>query len=467
MSSRKNSLFTRSALAVLLLGATLGGAAPAETAITQTGFAPLVAKVKPAVVNIATAELRRESGAEIPPTLPEPFRQFFDQRQRGPQNALGSGFLIDPAGYIVTNNHVITNARKITVTLDDGSVFTAKPVGHDEKTDLALLKIDSDHPLPFVSFGSSAAEQVGDWVIAVGNPFGLGGTVTAGIISAHGRNINEGPYDDFLQIDAPINPGNSGGPLFNQQGQVIGIDSNIYSPNGGSVGIGFAIPSDLASHIITELREHGEVRRGWLGVQMQPVSETLAKAVGLSKPQGVLVDEIQPDSPASRAKMLQGDVILSFDGMAIKTPRDLALAVAKAHEGQTAHLVLWRDGREKTIDVTLTAQKKPQLAKLDAKDGDALGLALAPLTRQSRSELGLKPDARGVLVREVAEDSAAEASGLLPGDIIQRVGDHEVTSPDDATRQIQAAEQAKKTALPLLVSRNGTSYYVALQLIAG
>ena len=249
------------------------------------------------------------------------FRHFFDQQgsqSAGPTHALGSGFIVDPAGYIVTNNHVVDGARKIIVTLDNGQTYPAKVVGRDAKTDLAVLKIDAGKPLPYVAFGNSDKERVGDWVVAVGNPFGLGGTVTAGIVSAHDRNLNNGPYDDYLQIDAPINPGNSGGPLFNQSGQVIGIDTAIYSPSGGSVGIGFAIPSNIAKNVVAQLREHGKVERGWLGVQMQPLTPSLAKAVGRPDAQGVIVDEVQANSPAAAAKLQQGDVITAFNGEAIK-----------------------------------------------------------------------------------------------------------------------------------------------------
>jgi serine protease Do len=440
----------------------------------QAGFSDLVTKVKPAVVNIATSELKRqtaqEEGSDLPrDALPEELRRFFGPpRQSAPEHALGSGFIIDSAGYIVTNNHVIDGANKITVTLDDGSSHPAKVVGRDAKTDLALLKIDADKPLPYVAFGESGKEHVGDWVIAVGNPFGLGGTVTAGIVSAHGRNINAGPYDDFLQIDAPINPGNSGGPLFNQSGQVIGIDTAIYSPTGGSVGIGFAIPSDLASQVVAQLREHGKIERGWLGVQMQPMTPALAKAVGLSKDNGVLVNEVQPDSPASRAKLAQGDVILTFNNKPIKEPRDLAMAVASAHSGDSAKVTYWRDGHEQTAQVKIAAQAKEQAeARQDDGEGGPLGLALMPLSNDARAQLGLDQSTKGVVVAQVTEGSPAEESGIQAGDIIMRIGDTAISTPKQAATKIHEAEQAKKEAVPLLVTRNGTTYYIALQLAQG
>ncbi|HXR95393.1 MAG TPA: trypsin-like peptidase domain-containing protein, partial [Rhizomicrobium sp.] len=313
------------ATAIAVSGSSLAAPNPPPLALNspanvapQTGFAPLVAKVKPAVVQIATTsrpEMNQDDQGsqmqeqQIPQDLPGPFgdmlRRYFHQHGGNggagmEQHALGSGFIIDPAGYIVTNNHVVDGAHEVSVTLTDGNKYKAHVVGRDTKTDLALLKIDAGHALPYVAFGNSDNEHEGDWVIAVGNPYGLGGTVTAGIVSAHGRNINEGPYDDFLQIDAPINPGNSGGPLFNETGQVVGIDTAIYSPSGGSVGIGFAIPSNVAKDIVAQLREHGKVSRGWLGVQMQPLTPTLAKAVGLPNDKGVVVDSVVDGSPASR-----------------------------------------------------------------------------------------------------------------------------------------------------------------------
>src|SRR6204780_118392 len=336
--------------------------------VNQAGFADLAAKVGPAVVNIATTEGGNEMAQQggpgfqgqqggpgfqgqmpFPPDSPmgQMFRHFFDGQGGGmrgdgqggggmrARQALGSGFIIDPAGYIVPNNHVVDHAHDVKVTMTDGHSYPAKVIGRDEKTDLALLKIEANHPLPYVAFGDSQKERVGDWVVAVGNPFGLGGTVTAGIVSAHDRDLNNGPYDNYLQIDAPINPGNSGGPLFNQSGQVIGIDTAIYSPSGGSVGIGFAIPSNLATKVVAQLRDHGKVERGWLGVAMQPMTPALASAVGHPGAEGVLVDKVMEDSPAQKAQLKQGDVITAFNGEAIKGPRDLAVDVANVASGTT------------------------------------------------------------------------------------------------------------------------------------
>jgi serine protease Do len=338
----------------------------------QMSFAPLVSKVKPAVVQItslAGGRIRRQEIPDIEGPFGDMLRRYFEQQRRATphERGLGSGFLVDPAGYIVTNNHVIDGAGEVSVTLSDGSEHRARIIGRDDKTDIALVKIDAGRELPYVAFGNSDEAREGDWVLAVGNPFGLGGTVTAGIISAHGRNINAGPYDDFLQIDAPINPGNSGGPLFNQTGQVVGIDTAIYSPSGGSVGIGFAIPANVAKSIVAQLRKNGSVTRGWLGVSMQSMTPALATAVGLSEAKGVLVAEVTPNSPAATAGLRQGDVITAFNGRAIQNGRDLAVAVAETLPGERAALSIWRDGKRDSLSVvvgtqplTRVAMKKPE-----------------------------------------------------------------------------------------------------------
>jgi serine protease Do len=392
------------------------------------------------------------------------FNQGQNQMQRSPAHALGSGFIIDPAGYIVTNNHVVEHAHQIKVTMGDGQSYPAKVSGHDDKTDLALLKIDAGKSVPYIAFGDSDKERVGDWVVAVGNPFGLGGTVTAGIVSAHDRDLNNGPYDDYLQIDAPINPGNSGGPLFNQSGQVIGIDTAIYSPNGGSVGIGFAIPSNLATKVVAQLREHGKVERGWLGIAMQPLTPALAAAVGHPGAEGVLVNRVMDDSPAQKAQLKQGDVITAFNGEAIKGPRDLAVDVANAASGSPAKLTIWRDGHENTVDVAIATQPNQTEVAQDQSSGGPVGMAFAPLTQDAQNQLGLNSSVQGVVVAQVTPGSRAEASGVQQGDVIVRVGSDPVTSPAEAVAKIHAAQHDKKDAIPLLVMRDGTTYYLALQL---
>jgi serine protease Do len=318
--------------------------------------------------------------------------------------------------------------------------------------------------MPYIAFGDSDKERVGDWVVAVGNPFGLGGTVTAGIVSAHDRDLNNGPYDDYLQIDAPINPGNSGGPLFNQSGQVIGIDTAIYSPNGGSVGIGFAIPSNLATKVVAQLREHGKVERGWLGIAMQPLTPALASAVGHPGAEGVLVNKVMEDSPAQKAQLKQGDVITAFNGQPIKGPRDLAVDVANTATGGAAKLTVWRDGQESTMDVAIATQPNQTEVAQEDSGSAPVGMAFAPLTQDQQSELGLNASVKGVVVAQVTPGSRAESSGVQAGDVIVRVGNDPVTSPAEAAARIHAAEHAKKDAVPLLVMRDGTTYYLALQL---
>jgi serine protease Do len=488
---RKRSSRFRSAIAALLVSTAIvssgyaihGWAAEAGTGATspiiathaavQPGFADLVDKVKHAVVNIATTEEVKQALPDQMPQFPpgSPFAEmfnFFQQQSNTPKHALGSGFVIDPSGYIVTNNHVVGKATKITVTLDDGTTYPATVKGRDEKTDLALLKIDAGKPLPYVEFGNSDEARVGDWVVAVGNPFGLGGTVTAGILSAHGRNINSGPYDDFLQVDAPINPGNSGGPLFDQSGRVLGIDSAIYTPNGGNVGIGFAIPANQAKAVIAQLKDNGSVARGWLGVQMQPLTPALAKAIGRSDSDGVLVDEVQANSPAEKAKLKQGDVITGFDKKPVKQPRDLAVAVANTRAESTVPITVWREGHEQVLKVTIGKQPEAQASAANAQSDSApVGMALAPLSPEARGALGLDDDTKGVVVSRVTPNSRADESGIHAGDVIVRVGNAAVTTPNQAASRISEAQKAKKEAVPLLVMRDGTTYYLALELANG
>jgi serine protease Do len=455
--------------------ASLSNAPAMSSTAPVPGFADLVARVKPAVVNIATtgkvdrADMRQTPNFNVPPGSPfgEMFRNFGQGQRPEPQHALGSGFIVDPAGYIVTNNHMVDGAGKVTVTLPDGASYPATVKGRDAKTDLALLKIDAPEPLPYVGFGDSDKVREGDWVIAVGNPFGLGGSVTAGIVSAHGRDIKEGPYDNFLQIDAPINPGNSGGPLFDQSGGVVGIDTAIYSPTGGSVGIGFAIPSNLASKIVAQLRDHGSVERGWLGVAMQPITPPLAKAMGRSDDDGVLIDQVEPDSPAAHAELHQGDVITAVDGKPVKGARDLAMMVAGVSNGTTTTLTVWRDGHERAVAVKIGSQPSEKTASADdGQSENPVGLSLAPLSGDQRSELGLDDKAKGVVVAGVTPDSRAAESGLQPGDVIVNVGNDPVASPSEAAARIHAAQREKKDSVPLLVMRNGNTYYLALQLAA-
>ena len=511
-------------LAASLMGSATFGAlalaknSPAETATTATvvkaaphlavsntlapnTFSVIAAKVSPAVVNIQVEQTasgeehaRNDSPDQAKPQnpfqgLPEnsPYKEFFEkffgenapwQRQPGPNSdqpqpgqkvlGMGSGFIIDQDGYVVTNDHVIGKADKITVTMTNGKKFDAELIGRDSKTDLALLKIDAKEKLPFVTWGNSKQAKVGDWVVAVGNPFGLGGTVTTGIISARGRDINAGPFDDFLQIDASINRGNSGGPTFNLQGHVIGINTAIYSPNGGSVGIGFAVPSSLAQPIIAQLKEKGSVVRGWLGVQIQQVTPEIGESLGLSKHRGALVSKIEPKSPAAKAGLKQGDVILSVDGEAIEKMRELPKVVAAKQTGKKTAFTIWRNGKKKSLDVvigTLPSNMKVA-AKTPQKEmkQNAFGMTLAALTPQLRTQYRISEGVAGVLVVKIQPNSPAAKMGLAKGDIIRRVGPKDVAQPTDVKHGIETARDQKRKAVLILVNRRGNELFFALKL---
>ena len=460
----------------------------AAAAPAPESFAGLAKKVSPAVVNIASTQEIDESQAATPAlpfNFPEgsPFEDFFKQfgeqfggdgrPQQAPRQAtgLGSGFIIDPEGYVVTNNHVIDGASEVTIRLDDDSVYPAEIVGSDPQTDLALLKIDAERPLPALTLGDSDAAEVGDWVMAVGNPFGLGGTVTAGIISARGRNIQAGPYDDFLQIDASINRGNSGGPLFDLDGKVIGVNTAIFSPNGGSVGIGFAIPSNMVKSVIAQLREHGRVERGWLGVQIQNVTPDLAEALGLEEARGALIAKVTPDSPAEAAGLKSGDVILGFAGEVIDDTRELSRVVAQHPAGSKAKVEVWRDGEAEALNVLTGRQPATQrIASSDseqAPDGTyrskALKAQLAELTPQRRAKYGLDGDLQGVLVVDIEKDSLL-TQGLRSGDVIREVDGTKVTRPREVERHIEAARSEARRAALVLVNRNGRDLFLGLKL---
>jgi len=476
-------------------------ALPISTASAQAGralpesFSTVAEKLLPAVVNVSTTQAlpqRQGPGSDMPQFPPgspfeELFRDFFGQRGPGGQGApgerppsgprpkvqsLGSGFVIDPAGLIVTNNHVVADASEIEVTLQDESTLKAEVVGRDPVTDIALLRVKPQKPLTAVPWGDSGNAKVGDWVLAIGNPFGLGGTVTAGILSAHHRNINAGPYDDFLQTDASINRGNSGGPMFNLAGEVIGINTAIFSPSGGSVGIGFAIPSSLASPIIEQLKAGGRVERGWLGVRIQGISDEIAESLSLDKPRGALVADVEAESPAGRAKLQPGDVILSFDGKQIDKTRDLPRLVAGTPVDKPVKLTVWRDGKEVPVDITigrldpekLTAsrQSAPK-EKPEAKPGP-LGLALSPLTPELRQRLEIDETTKGLVVVDVADGSPAAARGIQPGDLLVAVGRDPVTKPEEFAGKIEAARKAGRPSVLLRIERDGTAQFVAVPL---
>ncbi len=475
---------------------------PAAGLLPQQSFAPLVKRVLPAVVNISVTE---KAGTNVlSEQLPESFRgaplddflrRFFDEHgggQRGPRRfsegpaeeggvkriALGSGFIIDPSGIIVTNNHVVGEAAKVEIILQDNTKYPAQIVGRDPRTDLAVLKIKADKELPYVAFGDSGAAQVGDWVIAVGNPFGLGGSVTTGIISARGRDIHAGQFDDFLQIDAPINRGNSGGPTFNLNGEVIGINTAIYSPSGGSVGIGFAVPSNVAKTVVGQLESRGKVSRGWLGVQIQDVTPAIAASLGLKGEHGALVAVVTPGSPGAQAGIKQGDVILSFNGSEVKELRDLPRLVAATAPGSTAALTVWRNGQSSELHTTLgESAENPHVASANGEQpgdqsgeqsgedqGDALGIHFTALTNDLRRELKVSRDVHGVVISAIDSGSIAGSLGLSRGDVVVSINQLPVHTPQEAARQLkEIAESPKKTAL-LLLNRHGVTQYVGVKL---
>jgi serine protease Do len=470
--------------AATILG--LAVAAPSHAASAPDSFADLAEKVSPAVVNVSSTHVTAEQGVPLPFNFPpgSPFEEFFKQFQ-GPQGqipqrerkvtSLGSGFIIDASGYIVTNNHVIDDAKDIEVTLTDGSEYPAKLIGTDPRTDLALLKVESEEALPYVSFGDSDKVRIGDWVMAVGNPFGLGGSVTAGIVSARGRDIHEGPYDDFLQIDAAINQGNSGGPTFATDGTVIGINTAIFSPSGGSVGIGFAIPSNLAKPIIAELKEQGRVDRGWLGVSIQELTPDLTQGMGLNSDEGALIAAVQDGSPAEKAGLRPGDVVVGFGEHDITSPRDLSRVVAEAASGATVPVRIWRDGSQRTIDVRIAEMQDEEIASVDRGTPDSdhgqapaavqqLGAVLAPVTEETRQQYGLADGAQGALIADLEQDSVLAEQGVRPGDVIERVNNRKVADPSDVANALREAHADNRTVVVMLIDREGTDHFVAVQI---
>ena len=466
------TLLRWSVLSLLILGLVLGGKnagaqlLPASQTTQMPSVAEIAQKAMPAVVNIATSQKveQRRRTPPFPSPMPGPFgredpfeeffRRFFGERPPGLQRSLGSGFIISEDGYIVTNNHVIGGADKITVRLSDPRVeeYEATVVGTDEKTDLALIKINVNRSLPTVPLGNSANLQVGDWVIAIGNPFGLEQTVTIGIVSAKGRAIGAGPYDDFIQTDASINPGNSGGPLLNLRGEVVGVSSAIFSRGGGNIGIGFAIPIDLTKTIVAQLRETGSVIRGWLGVTIQTVTTELAQSFGLSEARGALVAEVNPGSPADHAGLARGDVIVDFNGTAIKDSRELPTLVAQAPVGSPAKVTVLRGGKEQTFTVTL-GELRDQQAK--AEQGESpWGMTVANLSPEMARRFQLEGDRQGVVVTAVEPGSSAQLAGLLPGDMIKEVNRQTVSSVAEFTK---AVADAKEQETLLLLAQRGTS----------
>ncbi len=441
-------------------------------------FADVIEAVQPAVVNISvTGPVRGDRGTpRFAPGNPgqsefEDFlrrffeRQSFDGRGAGqPFRGAGSGFIVSEDGFVVTNNHVVEHAAEILVTMGDGTQHQARLVGTDPKTDLAVLDIESDGPLPFVRFGDSDGTRVGDWVIAIGNPFGLGGSATTGIVSARGRDIQSGPFDDFLQIDAPINSGNSGGPLFNLEGRVIGVNTAIFSPNGGNVGIGFAIPSAQAQTIVEALKTNGRVDRGWLGVTIQGIDDGLAKGLGIENTEGALVASVVPKSPAESAGLLPGDVIVSFDGEPVREVKDLMRGVAANPPDGNIELEVWREGKRQTLAVALgrmPGEAPTEILASKGADSD-LGIALGDLDERARRQLDLDEDVDGALIRRVAPEGPAAASGLQPGDVIVMVSKNPVSSAKQAADALAQARSQGDSTVVVRVLRDGGALFVAV-----
>jgi serine protease Do len=434
---------------------------PAPAVASPVSFAPLVKHVAPSVVNIS-ATLKKYPDIESAHLADRP-------RDRG-KMSLGSGFIIDPSGYVVTNNHVVADADTIKVITNDGAEHPAKLIGVDKKIDLALLKIEAGHPLPALEFGNSDEAEVGDWVIAVGNPFGLGGTVTAGIISGRERDLERGPFDNFLQIDAPLNRGNSGGPLFNAAGKVIGINAAIATPNGGSVGIGFAIPSAIARPVLTQLRASGKVTRGWIGVSLEKVTPAIADGLDLGKARGALVAEVVPDSPAAHAGIKQSDVVVRFDGKAIESMHELPVMIAESRAGNTVDVVVWRKGHELPLRVTMAAlpgdtqkdENKDEEAKVSTLE--AYGLVLATLDPDTRKRFGIAGEVRGVLISAMQD---GDGNGLLPGDIIKKVDNDFMFTPQQVMRQFERGSHTGKKTVLIVVTRQGNDVIVGFTLLRG
>ena len=463
------------------------GAAPASAAEFETqrpvGFADIVAKVKPAVISVrvkvsgsaepAMLQDNRDEERQIPVQPGSPLDKFFQQfgQELGPQapqrhdtiTGEGSGFFISADGYAVTNNHVVDHAKSVQVTADDGTVYPAKVVGTDPKTDLALIKVDGNKDFPFVKFAEHSP-KVGDWVVAVGNPFGLGGTVTAGIVSARGRDIGAGPYDDYVQIDAPINKGNSGGPAFDVNGNVIGVNTAIFSPSGGSVGIGFDIPADTAKMVVAQLKEKGHVTRGWLGVQIQPVTSDIADSLGLKKAAGAMVDEPQSGSPAAKAGIKSGDVITAVNGVQVKDARELARTIGMMAPDTSIKLDVVRDGEPRSITATLAEVPNEQQAKTDNDSAQPtsgvphLGLQVAPA-----SEVSGAGD-KGVVITAVEPDGPAAEQGFRSGNIILEVGGKPVANAGDVRKALSEAKSQGKHQVLIRAKMGDSTRFVALPL---
>ena len=479
-----------SAIALVALGGQVLHANNDQLALSENlpeanvsdGFAELVAAIQPAVVSITVESNVTPISGNLnqrfqSPQAEEFFKRFFGDNFNGqlqpsqPQSSprakgMGSGFIVDSEGHVVTNYHVVKDAADIEITLSDGSNVNATLVGADPKTDLALLAIEQEGEYPFVAFGDSAGAEIGDWVIAIGNPFGLGGTTTKGIISARGRTLNAGPLDDYIQIDAPINRGNSGGPLFNLKGEVIGVNSAIYSPNGGNVGIGFAIPSSMAEHVVDQIRDTGSVQRGFIGVNIQMVTDEIAESLGLPDAKGALVTEVVSGGPADGAELESGDVILKFDGKKIEKMRDLPKVVATTEIGEKVNVVVWRNNTKLTLGIKVGESVEEQVAANVDENSESgkLGFNLSKLDSNTKSKLKLPKDQEGVLVSEVKQNSLAARSGITRGEIITKIGKKDVTTPQQIDTAIAEAKKKDKNSVLFLVKNGERSRFIALPL---
>jgi serine protease Do len=508
MALKMRSSVAHAALALALSFSLVAGGPLAAPAFAQANrqagpdsVADLAESLLDAVVNISTSQNVKSDDKAPIPQVPEgsPFQDFFDEFFKGEGgeggnqgqtvNSLGSGFVIDPTGYIATNNHVIEGADDIEVNFANGSKLKAKLVGTDPKTDLALLKVEPKAPLKAVPFGDSRTMRIGDWVMAIGNPFGLGGSVTVGIISARGRNINAGPYDNFIQTDAAINRGNSGGPLFNMKGEVIGINTAIISPSGGSIGIGFSVPTELAQNIFMQLRDFGETRRGWLGVRIQPVTDDIAESLSMSEAKGALVAGIIKGGPVDNGVIETGDVIIRFDGKDVEEMRDLPRVVAESPVGKAVDVVLLRDGKEMTVKVTLgrledgekradedevTEGDTPNEEGVTPETGDkvvpsksdlVLGMGISDLDEEARKTFEIAESVKGVVITEVTPDSAAAERGIVPGDVIVEIGQETVTSAEEVkTRVAKLKSEDRRNALMMVANRTGALRYITVRI---
>lgn len=477
-------------MSILFLAAVSASITPVSARGAPDTFADLVEKLSPAVVNISTVQtIRGRSGRSLP-NLPEgvPFGDLWDQfrdRQEEDQEprearSLGSGFIVGESGIVVTNNHVIEDADEITVTTAEGDDYPAKVLGRDALSDIAVLKIEPENgkEFPFVKFGDSDEERIGDWVIAIGNPFGQAGTVTAGIISARNRTLNAGNDVEFLQTDASINRGNSGGPLFNIQGEVIGVNTAIFSPTGGNVGIGFAIPSNDAERVINELQVHGKVRRGWLGVGIQPMNEDIAESLGIDQEQGAIITRVEPNSPADEAGVREGDIIIEWDGKPVEDSNRLSLLVKRTEIGKPVKVIVIREGERVALDVT-TGELPAELARMGSEEDEGSddsrpnrsdrelveGMELAPLNETTRRRYNITEDIEGVAVLRVARRAPAARAGIRPGTVILRVNQRAVDNPAQVVDIIDGAREEGRDRVLFLVNYRGNTAHIPLRLI--